>query len=94
MNKKDNSPREIFKQFIEANEPYLVKTLKKRILKQKKDEKGALDYQDSIHVASYAIFYAAEDLYKSSKNMEKLTCVLLILTSILTLLTILLIVKF
>jgi hypothetical protein len=79
---------------MEGNLPYLKRSLEKKRTEQQErankggpNEVGALDWNESLQVAAYATFYAAEDLLKSSEKVKTLTIVLIVLTAILAVLT-------
>lgn len=85
---------------MEDNVTYLIGSLEKKRKKQQENanmggpnETGATDWEESLQVAAYATFYAAEDLQKSSVKLEILTWVMVVLTAILAVSTVLLITR-
>jgi len=89
LTEKKENRREQFKRYMDGNAPYLIKSLEKKGKEQQETGKevNALDLNESLQVAAYATFYAAEDLLKSSEKLRTLTFVLIVVTVILAVLT-------
>lgn len=89
--------RESFKRYMDGNAPYHISHFEEKRKRQQEradrgepNEVGAISYNEASLVSAYATFYAAENLLKSSERVERLTWVLVVLTSFLAISTILL----